>query len=195
MPAVSPSKYRVDAGKGAHWHRPDRTKACIRCGEEKPLGEFYSYGYTTRQGKPSTRYESRCAPCARERRVEGYNPERERPLMAAWHERNREHRATYSRKRQADPAHRANKAKAQRLRKARIRSGEGDTPAIRALYAQALHEERLIQPCPLFDLPELGKKLHVDHVHPLSKGGRHVIENLQILPVGLNLRKGAKCPL
>ena len=36
---------------------------------------------------------------------------------------------------------------------------------------------------------------HVDHIIPLSKGGRHVASNLQILPAGLNLRKGTKCRL
>lgn len=178
----------------AHWHRPDRTKRCIRCGEEKPLSAFYAYGYTTNQGKQSTRYESRCAPCARARRIGGYG-ERDRQSSRRWKERNRDHLATYNRERQKDPAHRANKARSQRLRKARMRSGQGDTPEIRAIYAQAMREQALIQRCPVFDLPELGKKLHVDHRIPLAKGGRHEASNLQILPIGINMRKGVSCPL
>lgn len=86
------------------------------------------------------------------------------------------------------------KAKAQRLRKARMRSGQPDDPAIRAIYAEATRIEALIQPCPVFDLPELGKKIHVDHVIPLSKGGKHAASNLQLLPIGLNMRKGVSCP-
>lgn len=74
-----------------------------------------------------------------------------------------------------------------------MRSGQGDTPEIRAIYAQAMREELLIQRCPVFDLPELGKKLHVDHRIPLARGGRHEAGNLQILPIGINMRKGVSC--
>jgi 5-methylcytosine-specific restriction endonuclease McrA len=34
--------------------------------------------------------------------------------------------------------------------------------------------------------------LHVDHVHPLSKGGKSTPENLQLLCPGCNTRKGAR---
>jgi hypothetical protein len=47
---------------------------------------------------------------------------------------------------------------------------------------------------PEISASELGKKMHVDHVTPLAKGGLHVAGNLQILPAGLNMRKGVKCP-
>jgi 5-methylcytosine-specific restriction endonuclease McrA len=36
---------------------------------------------------------------------------------------------------------------------------------------------------------------HVDHIHPLSKGGLHEANNLQILDAELNLKKSNKCPL
>lgn len=38
----------------------------------------------------------------------------------------------------------------------------------------------------------LGEPFHVDHIVPLSKGGLHEADNLQILPAVDNLRKGAK---
>jgi hypothetical protein len=179
-----------------HWHRPDRTKCCISCGDQKPLSAFYAYGYTTNQGKRSQRYESRCVECARARRLASYavNGEQDRAASRRWKHRNRDHLAAYSKRKQQDPAHRALKAKSQRLRKARMRSGQGDTPEIRAIYAQAIREQALIQRCPVFDIPELGKKLHVDHRIPLAKGGLHAVSNLQILPIGINMRKGVSCP-
>ena len=39
---------------------------------------------------------------------------------------------------------------------------------------------------------KFGKKYHVDHIHPLSKGGLHHEDNLQILPSEDNLKKGNK---
>lgn len=178
----------------SHWHRADRTKRCIACDEVKPLGEFYAYGYLTNQGKQSTRYESRCKECARERRLGQYRARRDDELrrMKEWREANTDHRISYSRKRQADPAVKRLKAYHQRLRKARMRSVSGDDEAIRAIYAEAMRAEQVIRVCPVFDLPELGKKLHVDHIIPLALGGRHEARNLQILPAGLNMRKGAK---
>lgn len=177
-----------------HWHRPDRLKRCIVCGDGKSLSEFYAYGYVTKQGKASTRYESRCLSCARARRLAIYHadPEKNREMSNRWKRANRDHLREYSKQKQADPDHRAMKAKSQRLRKARMRSGQGDNAAIRAIYAEAIRIEKLVANCPVFDLPELGHKMHVDHIIPLARGGLHHENNLQILPIGLNMRKGVK---
>lgn len=200
MPAVSEAKYVVNAAvpaRGVHWHVATRTKACILCGEERPLSSFYSYGYTTKQGKASTRYESRCIECSKARRKADYraSPDRDAATSQRWRDANRSRISAYNLARQTSSAHRANKAKAQRIRKATLRSGEGSSAAIKAIYAEAIRIEQLVSCCPVFGLPELGYKMHVDHIIPLSKGGRHVASNLQILPAGLNLRKGTKCPL
>jgi len=40
-----------------------------------------------------------------------------------------------------------------------------------------------------------GAFFHVDHIQPLSKGGLHHEDNLQILEASLNLQKNAKWPL
>lgn len=178
---------------GSHWHKPDRVKTCIMCKEELPLSSFYAYGYTTKQGKRSTRYESRCRDCAAARRREAYHadPSKHQAISNRWKEANREHLREYSRERQKDPALRAMKAKSQRMRKARIRaSSDNQSDAIRAIYAKAIEAEQIIKDCPVFDVPELTHKVHVDHIQPLAKGGLHVAENLQLLPAGINMRKG-----
>lgn len=179
-----------------HWHHPSRTKSCAICKEVKPLSDFYAYGYTTRQGKRSTRYESRCRPCAQKRRRDAIaqNPELARAQSRAWRAANPHITADLCREYRQTPSGRAMKAKAQRLRKARARSGQGDNAAIRAIYAEAVEIERLVANCPLFDLPELGHKMHVDHRIPLARGGLHHEDNLQILPAGINMRKGVSCP-
>jgi 5-methylcytosine-specific restriction endonuclease McrA len=176
-----------------HWHDPTRTKPCITCGKELPLSSFYAYAYTTKQGKASTRYESRCVDCARARRrpgAAGYDG-----VLAAskrWRARNVEHRAEYHRRRQAEPAVKAMKATHQRLRKARLRAKASDTPEIRAIYAEAKRLEELTKVCPVFRVKELSGGLHVDHIRPLSKQGKHEPSNLQILPGWINSAKGAK---
>lgn len=38
----------------------------------------------------------------------------------------------------------------------------------------------------------LGDCFHVDHIQPLSKGGLHIVANLQVIPAIDNLRKGNK---
>lgn len=187
MPAVSD-------GKGAHWHRKDRVKRCVRCGEEKPLSSFYAYGYTTRQGKQSTRYESRCMDCSRERRKEYYsdNINACQATAAEWKRRNREHLRAYNKERQRDPEYRRNKAKAQRARKARMRSGaDNKDPRIAALYQEAMDWEKKLEACVISDDP-IDLKVHVDHIVPLALGGKHVFENLQILDARINMQKGAK---
>lgn len=177
------------------WHRADRTKLCRgACGERLPLTEFSSYPYVINQGKNSTRYESRCRPCNAKRRMERYrsDPENERMISNSWKGRNKDHLRDYNKVKQKDPAYRALKTKSQRLRKARTRSGQGDNEAIRTIYAQAMEIEKIIAPCPIFAMPELGYKMHVDHIVALANGGLHHEDNLQILPAGINMRKGTK---
>lgn len=180
-----------------HWHRPDRTKSCISCDQSLPLASFYSYEYTTGQGKRSRRYESRCVDCAKARRRPSTSDNYASVLAAStrWKNKNRERLSAYAKERQKDPEYKAMKAKHQRIRGAAIR-GRGDRkdPAVRAIYEEAVRLQRDIEasPCPVFDLPELTRKVHVDHIHPIIKGGRHDASNLQPLPAGLNMRKGTR---
>jgi len=42
-----------------------------------------------------------------------------------------------------------------------------------------------------FQAMSLGEMFHVDHIIPLSRGGLHIADNLQVIPAIDNLRKGA----
>lgn len=182
MPEISPS---ISPGIS---NRKLQVRPCIMCGGTRDM----VVAYTTNQGKRSQRHDPRCRECSKERRRALHDRDREhsRAVCRDWGRRNAEYRSEYYRRRQQDPEVRALKAYHQRLRKARMRSGSGDNDEIREIYRRAKYIERMVSCCPVFDLPELGKQMQVDHIVPLSKGGKHEAFNLQILPIGLNMRKG-----
>lgn len=177
------------------WHAKDRVKACTSCKCPKPIGEFSAYPYTTKQGKRSVRYESRCLDCNRKRSAayRERNPHAVVAQNARRIVRDPDIFKKLSRRYRETEQGRLVKAAHQRLRKARLRSASGDDEEIRQIYLRAIELEKVVANCPVFDIPELGRKMHVDHIVPLSKGGAHEACNLQILPSGLNLRKGTKC--
>jgi len=54
------------------------------------------------------------------------------------------------------------------------------------------HIQEIYTICAFMNSNSINIKWHVDHIMPLSKGGIHHSDNLQILEAGANLRKGAK---
>lgn len=177
----------------------DGRRPCIQCGEWLPVEQFSSYPYTTRQGKQSVRLDPRCHPCNAQRRQARRDRagERERDRLAslAWKRANKERIAAYWRERRAsDQSFRPMKAAYQRARKGRMRAGLGagrNDQAILAIYSEAKAIERKLAACVECDDP-LELAMHVDHIVPLARGGRHAIENLRIVSARENLRKGSR---
>ena len=48
--------------------------------------------------------------------------------------------------------------------------------------------------CQLCGLPVEPSDVHLDHIEPWSKGGRHTLANLQVTHSTCNIRKGARVP-
>lgn len=165
-----------------------------RCGEAGPEA-FGWYRYTQTNGSEGRRRDSRCKQCRRDARMVRYraDPEQQRAGSQAWKDANRAHVNQYNAARQQTEHHRALKAKSQRARKARMRAGiEGpEDPRILVVYQEAKDLERKLRACVACD-DDLELQVHVDHIIPLSKGGKHVFENLQILSGRENLAKGAR---
>jgi hypothetical protein len=40
-------------------------KRCTKCGESKPLTEYYAHGYCLENGKQAHKYDSKCSDCER----------------------------------------------------------------------------------------------------------------------------------
>lgn len=68
----------------------------------------------------------------------------------------------------------------------------GDKAAIKAIYRQA-RENKTVRCYLCGKLIPIGKR-HVDHVVPLSKGGKHAASNMAIAHSFCNTSKGGKMP-
>lgn len=172
---------------------------CNSCGEIKDSEvDFHWYAYTTSSGNRSIRRTSMCKICKNAARKAARQApevrERERQNRAKGYAANRAQQKEYRALRQSMPDHRRNKAKAQRIRKARMRASTSHNDAfIREIYQKAMEWQELRKSVRISDNP-MDWQVHVDHIIPLCKGGRHVAENLQILSARDNLAKGGNIP-
>lgn len=174
------------------------TAVCRGCEQDKAIHDYYYYAYTTSSGARSTRRTSICKICSnkkRKRQRESIEVKLlEAKKRAAWRAANSERIKNYNKQRQQDAQHRANKAKAQRIRKARIRANSTNNDTrIKEIYAAAvqLQEERKRNSG---STDPMDWMVHVDHIIPLCLGGTHDADNLQILSARDNLAKGGKYP-
>ena len=177
-------------------------QVCTKCKTEKPLTSFYKRNKNT--------YRKDCKTCASKRGKEKYretNPDvkritydnptdrlaSRRATWKAWQEKNREYNKARSRAwREANPEKRKaydrdNKDKTlARTRKRQIAKRD-QSPEITQL------EDSMIKA--LYFISKVlsnscSNNFNVDHIHPISKGGLHVFENLQILTEHENKSKG-----
>lgn len=154
------------------------TRICIDCGEDKELKDLVP------NKKCLHGHRKLCRSC----NVLRVKARTNKTSKALYDKKRRaeklEDLRAYDRVRSSLPHRKAAKAEHTRRRKALIRNAvpdERDKEGIKAMYVLAQKLTKLT-----------GIQMHVDHIHPLSKGGMHDVKNLQLLAAPLNLRKGSK---
>ena len=102
-------------------------------------------------------------------------------LVYIWREKNRDKIRVQDREYYANNENRrAQKRAIDKARKA----------GLREQYNSLNEQERAAVTYVYADCANLGSEYHVDHIVPLSKGGKHELSNLQIAPAEYNLSKG-----
>ena len=162
-------------------------KQCSRCLHEKEFS-FFSPDKRTPTG-----LQSRCKACfadiVKQRRLEKPEKHREAVKQSALKNyskvltRNNEYRKHNPDKVKEWKRKDRNNNKVRILAdnaKRRSLFSSTTTPDILSIYA--LRD--------FYQAMSMGDCFHVDHIHPISKGGLHVIDNLQVIPAIDNLRKG-----
>lgn len=157
-------------------------KTCTKCLTRKPLTSFYKDKRCV-----DGRY-SACKICARR-------------AANIWKKAQAEWVAEYTRRyRLAHPELTAQKMREWRKKnKPKLRGYWAKWNPVCNAKRRALKKAALCNCCSadaFLELYERARRLgmHVDHVHPLSKGGIHCLRNLQLLTPLENQRKGAKLP-
>jgi 5-methylcytosine-specific restriction endonuclease McrA len=184
-------------------------KTCAVCRAELSRSEFHK-DKTKKDGLVST-----CKPCAKARATEWYlaNPERAKEARRGWDSRNRDHLNALRKQQRKDNPERF-RAKRERLDKGRqaenVKRWVENNRDRRRMHALAHQNKRRHAPGTGFTADDVlrllheqnfecvacrasvQEKRHVDHIVPLSRGGRNDLDNIQILCPPCNLCKRAR---
>lgn len=153
---------------------PTVEKQCSRCGDTKPADQFRS-SRSTKDG-----LQNYCRPCHNYANAMWRERNREKHLesLRSWHQTNREHSRGRNREWQRN----------NRERKRVIDQRRRATTGANGKFVITSHEIKRLysQPCAACNSTE---QITLDHVVPLSRGGRHCIGNLQPLCKSCNSSK------
>ncbi|KKM86040.1 hypothetical protein LCGC14_1283040 [marine sediment metagenome] len=156
-----------------------KSKICTKCGEQKSIKDF------NWQNKSKGRRKAWCKNCINE-------------LSKKWHQKNQERYKNYQKqykkdnseyRKECDKQYRMNNPDKINANTAKRRALKlNQTP----LNVNMLEILQIYSICSYMNSISINCKWHVDHIHPLSKGGPHHQDNLQILDSIVNMRKGSK---
>lgn len=181
-------------------------KTCTKCKAAKPLTDFYK---DKRRPDGAT---SECKVCARamQQAWREANPSKYAATILAWRAAHRDKVKAFDaawRKRNAEKEkarHLTYREKHLEACRARKRTWDAANPHMTLATVRRRQAVKLGARCDCCQTEDaktnfclvyaMGRKLglHVDHVKPLAKGGRHCLNNLQYLTPTENKRKGAK---
>lgn len=163
-------------------------KKCTLCNELKNFSEF------SPDKRISIGLQSRCKVCfaelARKKRL--LDPSKHRTAVKKSREKHYEKVLERNKKYRDQNKEKVFewKKKDRKVNKARVLA---DNAKRRSLIFVAMTKEvrRVYALRDFYAAMSLGEKFHVDHIIPLSKGGKHEVNNLRVIPAIDNLRKGA----
>lgn len=158
--------------------KPD--KVCCCCRLTKPVGEFSQYRYVTCQNRTSVRVSSRCRFCDAARRRERYvtTRTRENAQSRAWKAAHRDHvKAQVRVHREAIRPQVLLSRRASEVKR-RLAGYNRCVRSVKALIVQALELARFGDRYLDAYTGDLIASPVIDHVDPLSRGGRHEAENI-----------------
>lgn len=160
-------------------------KTCSACKENKPVGDFYKRSEAGRNG-----YESACKSCKNHAATlrQKSNPEKHNEQVANWRRNNKErHLQNEAAWRKRNPEKIRIKASNRRAKKAEV-GGHLSKDIAKKLFVM---QKGRCACCGGL----LGSDYHIDHIMPISLGGRNADENVQLLHSHCNLKKSAKHPV
>jgi 5-methylcytosine-specific restriction endonuclease McrA len=184
-------------------------KTCTKCAEVKSLSEF------GRRKRGSDALHSQCKACRREnkRQWKKSNPERDREQWQRWRDKQPAGTLPYQRAwyEAQDPAERTRQSRERKranpelYREINRRSYHRNLERSRALAREQFHRRREASRGMTVDASVIAtlaaqacvycggtEHIEIDHITPLSRGGKHTPENLAPACRPCNRSKGAK---
>lgn len=173
-------------------------KACSRCGKVKVVAEYYGMERTRDGLRPD------CKKCVRAqqeatKRADPDHLEKRRAYYAATIEKRRaEARRNYERHREEriEKSRQWAKANPEKVRRNQLMTTKRYQTRKLGAYVEDVDPDAVLLRdlglCGICGEPVMEAAFHIDHVHPLSKGGKHAMDNVQLAHAVCNFSKGAK---